>query len=374
VTINVDPVQAGGYTAIQDRQGITALLAKTSRVGVHPGIMLSDGFDLAVFPQSPTPDMSIFVAAGSVVIADAGGGSYVLTNSAAKTVTIAASDPTNPRLDLIIARVYDNEVGDAVSTTNLTLPGTAGTAPVQTKTGDIEVVQGTPAGTPGEPSLPNSRCVVLRRVRVRAGTASILGSDLENATAQIGFTSAQGGIIPVRNQTERDALTKFNGLYAARQDTGMLERTDGSTWGVTADPGEFTPWTAYTPVWSGEGGGSSSLGSGGTIGGRYKKVGNHCWGNMSILIGTGATGPSGVWDFTLPVTPALLLGSGVDVPIGSAVYYGGTMVIGIVMARQTQVGKFVVLFHGQTAPAQSGNPAGWGAGTRMSVDFDYETT
>jgi hypothetical protein len=266
---------------------------------------------------------------------------------------VTAADATNSRIDIVYVQLSDPAESDGTST-----PG---------------VAFGYLAGSPGSgvPPTTPARSLVLAWLNV----PNVAGGGVGSATVtwKAPYTAAAGGTIIVRDLTERNALTAYNGLMCYRIDTDNYERYN-SGWGVIGDPGAYTSWTAYTPAWSGEGGGSNSLGTGGTIGGRYKQVGKRCIGNMSILIGTSATGPSGVWDFTLPVTPALLLGSGVDVPIGTAVYYGGTMVIGIVMARQTHSGKFVVLFHDQTAPAQSGNPAGWGAGTRMSVDFDYETT
>lgn len=195
MAVNVDWVQAGGYSAIQDRQVLAALLSKSAINTVRAGILQSTGSDLAVTANG-TPNMTVNVAAGALTFPDSAGAAYVGTNTATKSVTIAASDPTNPRLDLIIFRVYDNEAGDVAPTSNQTQPGsTAGTAPVQTKTGDIEVVPGTPGAVPVEPSLPTTRCVVLKRVRVRAATASILTSDIETATAQIGFTTAAGGIL-----------------------------------------------------------------------------------------------------------------------------------------------------------------------------------
>jgi hypothetical protein len=151
-----------------------------------------------------------------MAIKDAGFGAYIWSNTATYNQPIASSDPTNNRIDLVIARVYDNEAGDAAPTTSLSLAG-GGSATVQTYTGKIEVVTGTPSSSPVAPALPNSRCVILKQITVRAGSTSILASDLSN-TGRVGYTAAQGGLIPVSSQAARDALSLFDGLGVYRQD------------------------------------------------------------------------------------------------------------------------------------------------------------
>ncbi|MGI8665659.1 MAG: hypothetical protein ACR2N4_06490 [Jatrophihabitans sp.] len=242
MAVTVEYVQAGGYTAAQDRQARAALFARSSPGQVRPGILLSDGSDLAV-TALVTPNGTVNVNKGQVVIPDAAGGAYVLTLDALQNTDILTTHPasaTNPRIDLVIARVYDNEPGDGVATTPLALAG-GGTANVQTFTGKVEMVTGiaAPSGTQVPPALPNGRCVVLKQVTVRAGTTTITAADVADvapgqaaSTGRVGFTAAAGAPIPVRNQAERDALTPYTSLMVNRLDLGWQETYNGTGWVV----------------------------------------------------------------------------------------------------------------------------------------------
>lgn len=64
----------------------------------------------------------------------------------------------------------------------------------------------------------------------------------------------------------------------------------------------FDPWTTWTPVWTASGT-NPTLGSGGSITGSYVQIGKTVHFSMTLTLGSGASGGSGSWQFTLPVPP-----------------------------------------------------------------------
>jgi hypothetical protein len=93
-------------------------------------------------------------------------------NTTAKFVTVNAGDATNPRRDLIVARVYDSAIGD----------GQTGFA--------IEVVTGTPAPSPSDPAIPTG-AIPLCRVNVGVNATTITTANLNDLRTS---TSAPGAV------------------------------------------------------------------------------------------------------------------------------------------------------------------------------------
>lgn len=144
------------HTAEQDR----ALL---NMIWKAEGI--TDASALAVSQRGAGANMSVDVAAGQAVVAgdDSGAqGKYGVWNDATKNLTISASDPTNARYDLVVARVKDSFYSGASNAFSL------------------EVITGTPAGSPAEPSLPNN-CLKLAVVAVAASATSITNANITDA-------------------------------------------------------------------------------------------------------------------------------------------------------------------------------------------------
>jgi hypothetical protein len=148
--------QSGSYGAIDFRQLLASLIA--------PGVIKAA--DLLVSAHG-TPNMSVDVAAGSAVVAgtqNPNQGSYYFFNDAVVNLVIAASDPTNPRNDLIVARIQDADY---------TPPSAA----------SLAVVTGTPAGSPVDPALP-ANSLVLARVRVDATVTTIVAGKVTDLRVQ----------------------------------------------------------------------------------------------------------------------------------------------------------------------------------------------
>jgi hypothetical protein len=170
---------------------------------VDPGHGVCGFGDLKV-TQNGSPNMSVNIAAGTALIRgtqSALQGVYSVANDATDNVTIAASNPTNPRRDLIIAQVRDNAF-DAGGINDFR----------------ITVVTGTPAASPVDPSLtsfPNA--LVLARVTVAAAVTSIVNgniTDLRSIAAP--WANGRGGIdrksITANQGSIGTSLTDVTGL------------------------------------------------------------------------------------------------------------------------------------------------------------------
>lgn len=162
-------------------------------IGAHsasPGIV---GFgELKVTEKSGTPNMSVDVAGGRCYIDGSEAtyqGSYFAENRGNTNLVISASDGTNPRKDLIVAKVQDSNYSGA------------------TKAWSLAVVTGTPAASPSEPSAP-ANSIVLAMVDVPAASSSVVNARIADRrtyggrpwavawgeVAYAGATTAQGSI------------------------------------------------------------------------------------------------------------------------------------------------------------------------------------
>ncbi|MHB8671815.1 MAG: hypothetical protein ACYDAD_14855, partial [Acidimicrobiales bacterium] len=126
------------------------------------------GGDLAVTANG-TPNMSVNVAAGEIWIPGSittRQGLYYGLNDASVNLTITPSDPTNPRNDLVVATVQDAQYAGA------------------TNTWLLQVIAGTPAGTPLDPTVP-ANSYKLARVVVAANAASIVSGNITDLRSAI---------------------------------------------------------------------------------------------------------------------------------------------------------------------------------------------
>jgi len=149
MTLRTPPswLQNGSHPAENDRLTTQALWATT-------GIINSSS--LAVTANSPV-GMSVLVATGWAAIVgttQANMGTYVGYNDASVTLTITTADPTDPRIDRIVMTV--NDAYYTGSTNNVIL----------------QVIAGTPAGSPVAPATP-ANSISLATVAVGAAALSI---------------------------------------------------------------------------------------------------------------------------------------------------------------------------------------------------------
>jgi hypothetical protein len=162
-------VQGGSHPAENVRLMVQSLLAGATGafaggVGAFDaGHGVGRAGDLLV-EENGTPNMSVEVAAGGGFVRNtdsADGGVYHVYNDAPVNLVIAAADPSDPRWDLVIARVRDSEYSGSDDDALL------------------EVVAGTPDASPADPVVPDNS-LVLARVVVAAGVSSITDAAITN--------------------------------------------------------------------------------------------------------------------------------------------------------------------------------------------------
>lgn len=164
---------------------------------VHQGVIPGSG-ELVVTPGS---GMTVDVAAGNCLIANSSGstqGGYLVSMLTSGTLTVAAADPTNPRIDLVCATVVDN--GDNTSYTM------------------IQIITGTPAPSPAAPAPP-ANTLSLYEVTVPAGSTTISGG---NIASFVNWTATAGGILPVYGLTGGALPAGYQGAYAHDRQSGRL--------------------------------------------------------------------------------------------------------------------------------------------------------
>lgn len=211
------PWMDGVTVAAQDlRLGVTAAdltAASTSGTtgiaacaGVRPGV----GTPLAC---TWTSGLSFTLSAGICHVqgtASATAGMYTLTLDTTATLTCTTADPTNPRIDSVIAVVVDN--GN------------------NTSTAFFKILAGTPAVSPSAPTLP-SNALLLCNIAV-AANASTLSAGV--FTDERVWSVATGGILPFLNAALGATVGGQAGTYLDDQITGRLRRLDSS--GVVNHP------------------------------------------------------------------------------------------------------------------------------------------
>lgn len=149
-------VQEGSHPAEDTRRALEALAAGTSGY--------SSATALAVTERASLTNMSVDVAGGGVWVPGTEGtfqGSYFCDNRGTTNLAIAAADPTNPRIDLVVAQVEDSEYSGSVDQWSLT------------------VITGTPALSPTIPSAP-ANSVALATVAVAGLATTITNADIND--------------------------------------------------------------------------------------------------------------------------------------------------------------------------------------------------
>lgn len=213
------------HTAENDRALLTSLFG--GREGV------SGASDLAVSQRAAGANMSVDVAIGrAAVLGDDAAttqGVYHVWNDAVKNLTIAASDPTNPRKDIVIARVRDAFYSGA------------------TNAWALEVVSGTPAASPAEPALPNN-AIKLAVVAIAASATSIVNANITDARPRAAALSA-----PIVCTASTRPGSPYAGMQIFETDTGKALTYDGSGWCLPKNVagGEVDNATITTPKPSG---------------------------------------------------------------------------------------------------------------------------
>lgn len=179
-TLGSAPVtlQAGNYSAIDDRRFWSANRTEGwLSTGSYKVIQRAAGANMTVDVQSATGD-------GAVVTGDsvtAQGRYFVPPTAANVNVDIAAADATNPRNDLVVLEVKDDQ-HDAGGLNLARVRVITGTPNASAALTDAFGVNGTPA-------LPSS-CMPLAVVRVAAGATSIATAAISDRRTSAAFPGA----------------------------------------------------------------------------------------------------------------------------------------------------------------------------------------
>lgn len=200
------------HTAAQLRISVASLTSGntsdlTTRGGISPGVA-----GQLLVSQNGVGTMNVDVATGIVHVPGTLAGSqgaYICINDGVVTLPIAAADGSNNRIDAVVATVRDS-LYSGVDDDWL-----------------LQVITGTPAGTPVLPTIPDNS-LLLAEVFVQAAVTQILDADITDRRIFLGGI----GFLVVANATERDALEgKYTGLSVWRRDLKIVETFDQVTSG-----------------------------------------------------------------------------------------------------------------------------------------------
>ncbi|MFF1507786.1 hypothetical protein [Streptomyces sp. NPDC058326] len=184
-----------------------------SRSGILPGTV--DGaYRVGGLWMSSSGPMTATVHAGRAVVQGPNAqGAYPVTLDEDTVLTFGDGDALNPRVDLVVLRVYDDQFD------HLTRSEAA-----------LEIVRGEPKAQPVAPAAP-PLSLVLFSVKVKAGASAGTGgidwaggamTDLR--TTLVGV----GGILPVYNNA--GVPGSYPGQYQDNDNTHYLQRWNGAAW------------------------------------------------------------------------------------------------------------------------------------------------
>lgn len=205
----------GCVTAQGDRQVLNSIVCGE---GVTPGL----GGELAVTERGAGANMSVDVAAGNAFIAGTQAswqGMYHASNDAVKNLTIAAADPTDDRIDIVVATVRDS---------------------IYSGLDDdwiLQVVTGTASPVPTPPATPDNS-LVLAEVLVAAGATSIVDADITDTREYYTLCTGSGVLLDTIVYTAGDTFDKADYPTLAYVDV-EVQGSGGAGGGAAASHPKF---------------------------------------------------------------------------------------------------------------------------------------
>ncbi|MDX3661332.1 hypothetical protein PV646_28840 [Streptomyces sp. ID05-26A] len=359
---------------------IAAMLGhNASGVGSEGGLLLTASGRLSVNPTTPSASMQLAVSPGACVVPRTNQHAYVAVFDAASVIDVPAAN-SNPRIDTVIVRVRDGDLGDASNG-------------VSNKGAFIEIVTGVPNAVPVPPDLSAiPGCLPLRDYLVPAGAGSITAVSTDRRV----WTRALGGVRYSGNADTRAGAYPYDLRVSP---TGQFDASD------PANPTQWIPLLtagarpSFTPVFrygggSGNPSGPVGIGTGGRLAGRYTRQGRIIRGHAELLMGVGGGGGTGIVTMDLPA--GLTAIASIRQRAGSVSYYhpGADRVFdGSVWVSESGTILDIYLPGSATvsnlAPLTNANPASPSPGTgvpllagqyslgdnvRVWIDFEFETT
>ena len=175
------------------------------------GVNMSLGGGLKV-TQSGSPAMSVDIATGCCLVPGGEGprqGQYSVVNDASVTVTVTASHPTLPRIDLVTMTIQDQFYSGG---TNQAL---------------LVVTAGTPASSPAVPAAPVNS-IILAQIAVAAASVTVVNANITDRRTPI---ISVGGL-EVFTSATRPSLGLYEGRIGYPTDRDWIEVYDGAAWRV----------------------------------------------------------------------------------------------------------------------------------------------
>jgi len=224
--------------------------------GLHPDL----GTEWVV-TQAGSPNMTVLVGPGVAAIPGNESntqGTYFVANDAIVTLTITAAHATLPRIDIVVVNVRDQVYSGASNDSQL------------------QVVAGTPAGSPVAPTAPNNS-ITIAQVLVGAGVTSIINGNITDARF---YMAGVGGVIKARNDAARPGTLNIGeGQLVWTADADKLYIWDGAAYNEIYFSGA---WTTWVPTLT-----NITAGAGVTTA-RYRKMGKTLDFRFKFKLGAGS--------------------------------------------------------------------------------------
>lgn len=259
------------------------------RSAVNGALWATAGFVNGLRPvQIPTPAMQIRVPAGRCIVSDGAGGMIPLELQAQTDLDIAASSPTQARIDSLIAEFVDNGGSSLYR---------------------FRVITGTPSGSPVAPSLPpgdqpTAKTLRLANIAVAANATTIVNANI-SLQAGMALSSVYNGVPLTANDGARPTEVDTAALRW-RSDKKCFDIWFGSQWGDLYAGLFGPPWTSYTPSLTGTTT-NPTLGTGSSRTGAWQRDGRRVTVRANIKFGTsGAAAGSGFYEISLPFNAKVL--------------------------------------------------------------------
>lgn len=211
MTIVCLPIDASGgtpaYTAQQFRQAVTGLMygGLTGPLAAQSGAFLGHAPTLSTTTTTASIGGGCFVVSPGFTTTQS---AYLVSSDATTSVGIAAASATTARTDYIDLQVSDTAIDSSGA-----------------RSAQFVYVQGSNTTGAGGPLTARSYRAIVINVPISGGGSPTIALNPQ-------FAVASGGILPVANATQRDALitAPASGMACYLQDVATVQIYNGTSW------------------------------------------------------------------------------------------------------------------------------------------------